>query len=426
MKNITKIGIGILLTVILIGGTTAQNITELENFVGEPSVMHLTAWKAAALAMDKLDVEKGDNILVLTDAGYTSMIDGHTTEECLDALIIATGASPGKNNLFQLHRAYYQPLWFVFFDSKTKDCVYVEVDSKTLGKYLKNNDVEGFKNLDDNEIFKIMAKENIDPEKLLNNPEEWNKKVNAKVFGGNEFSITTVSSVWANDASNEFLKSAELHNHICPGLSSGYLIVKYLEKEMPIENEKQSYKIYAAPSWCKDDAIQTILDTTVGKKGMYVVGLTKEQEKQLPKGTAGIYFRCDTTTGICDGRVLTFNWNKAFKDCNMNSSWLQDWKTYKGWWTRYKMNLWMMDYTDNPGYLVGTAKEFTINASRIGGGGDFTSAGVNPYVELGLMSEENGGIKTEPEAESQPWIYALIGLLVIIAIGIAFYMKKNK
>ena len=377
------------LAIFLIGSAAAQNTIELKNFVGEPSVMHLTAWKASTLAMDKLNVVNGDNILVLTDAGYTAMINGHTTEECLDALIVATGTSQGKNNLFQLHRAYYQPLWFAFFDSKTKYCVYVEVDSKTLAKYLKNNGVDEFKNLNNDEIFKIIAKENIAPEKLLNNPEEWNKKVKAKVFGGNEFSITTVSSVWANGASNEFLKSAEFHNHICPGLSSGYLIVKYLEKELPIENKNQSYTVYAAPSWCKDDALQTILDITVGKRGMYVVGLTKEQEKKLPKGIAGIYFKCDKGTGMCDARVLTFDWDKALKNCNVNRSWFKDWKTYRGWWTRYKMNLWMMDYVDNPEYLVGTAKEFTINASRVGRSGDFTSAGVNPYVELGMMGKGN-------------------------------------
>jgi len=38
------------------------------------------------------------NVLALTNAGYP-VIDGQTTDLCLDAVMEATGSSPGKENL---------------------------------------------------------------------------------------------------------------------------------------------------------------------------------------------------------------------------------------------------------------------------------------------------------------------------------------
>jgi len=84
--------------------------------------------------------------------------------------------------------------------------------------------------LKDDEIFTRIAKENISADKLLSEPESWQGKMVAKVFGGNEFSLITICNLWAKGLPNDFLKCAELHDHICPGLTSGYLIAKYIQK----------------------------------------------------------------------------------------------------------------------------------------------------------------------------------------------------
>jgi formylmethanofuran dehydrogenase subunit E-like metal-binding protein len=130
--------------------------------------------------------------------------------------------------------------------------VYLEVDNSVF-----ELSTEEFKALPDEEVFTKIAKENISADEIFNNQAAWNAKKNAKVFGGNEFSIITIANVWAADAPYEFLKAAEFHNHICPGLSSGYLFVRYLDENLPLQSPSDRYEIIACPPACRDDAKAT-------------------------------------------------------------------------------------------------------------------------------------------------------------------------
>ncbi len=132
----------------------------------------------------------------------------------------------------------------------------------------------------DDEVFTKIAKVNIGADELFANPESW-----PKVFGGNEFTIVTFANVWADDAPYEFMKAAEFHNHICPGLTSGYMIIEYLDENLPLQGN-QNYEIIACPPWCKDDAFQVIFDMTVGKR-FVAMHLTSEDSAQLPEYYAG-------------------------------------------------------------------------------------------------------------------------------------------
>ncbi|MBW1692107.1 MAG: hypothetical protein JRJ70_15440, partial [Deltaproteobacteria bacterium] len=223
-------------------------------FVGENnlSVLHLLGVKASMAAMSRLTFSKGDpKVLAFTDAGYIAKIGAYTTEKALDGVMMTTGTSRGKGNLVNVHKPYNATLWFAFFHKESKECVYLEAKGDILKSYLDRERTErgtalrDFMKLKDGEIFATIAKENIDANRLLNNPKAWQKKMIARVFGGNEFSLFTIANLWAMGLPNDFIKVAELHDHICPGLTSGYLIAEYLKKKLPSLAPRHEYTIIA-------------------------------------------------------------------------------------------------------------------------------------------------------------------------------------
>lgn len=369
-------------------------LRSLVDFVGEEnlSVLNLVGFRAADRAMKDLPFSKGDpNILALTDAGYIAKIGEYTTEKALDGIMLTSGVSRGKGNLANLHKPYNASLWFAFFDKKSKDCVYLEAKSDVLKTYLgkekadRHTTLRDFMKLKDNEIFTKIAKENIDADKLLNKPEPWQEKMVAKVFGGNEFSLFTIANLWAIGLPNDFLRVAELHDHICPGLTSGYMIAEYIKKNFPSSNPRNEYTIIAIPPWCKDDALIQIFETNVGHKAMYVKHLTKEQETALSgeaKKVANIFINKKTNKGV----VVGFDWAKVYEVAEMPDEALakfRDFTTYWWWWGRLKEDIALMDYLDKPEEFVSTIKEFDTTPEQIE---KLTAAGVNPLVELGIMS----------------------------------------
>lgn len=364
-------------------------------FVGENnlSVLHLLGVKASMAAMSRLTFSKGDpKVLAFTDAGYIAKIGAYTTEKALDGVMMTTGTSRGKGNLVNVHKPYNATLWFAFFHKESKYCVYLEAKGDILKSYLDRERTErgtalrDFMKLKDGEIFATIAKENIDANRLLNNPKAWQKKMIARVFGGNEFSLFTIANLWAMGLPNDFIKVAELHDHICPGLTSGYLIAEYLKKKLPSLAPRHEYTIIAIPPWCKDDALIQIFETNVGHKRLFVKWLTKEQKKRLPKGAknvANIVIRWERGAKKGKGIVVAFNWDKAFKGSGTKRKDLRAFDTYKWWWLRLKMDVWMMDYLDKPEVLVSTIKEFDVKSpAQIE---KLKAAGVNPLVELGIM-----------------------------------------
>ena len=408
----------------------------LVDFVGEEelSVLDLVGFKAADRAMKDLQVSKGDsNILALTDAGYVPMIGDYTTEKALNGVTLTSGASRGRANLINVHKPYNARLWFAFFDKESKDCVYLEADSKVLKTYLDREKTEreaalsDFMSLKDEEIFTRIAKENIGADKLLSGPEPWQEKMVTKVFGGNEFSLITLSNVRAKGLPNDFLKVAELHDHICPGLTSGYLIAEYVKEELPSSNPRKEYTVIAIPPWCKDDALIIIFETNVGHKRTFVKWLTAEQKAALPKeakNVANIIIKEDLKTGKGEGIVVAFDWDKAFQMCgDVSRKDLKAFDTYRWWYMRLKMDLFMMDYLDKPETFVSTLKSFTVESPAETE--KLKSAGVNPLVELGIMPEPGTTAAPAP-TEKTP---SIPGLAVIAAIAIAgalVYVAKGR
>jgi len=419
----------------------------LVDFVGEEelSVLHLVGFKAAKKAMDELDFERGSSdILALTDAGYMAKVGEYTTEKALDGLMMTSGLSRGKNNLLNIHKPYNSPLWFAFFNKDTKECLYLEVNMSVLKKYIEREKkdrfvLEEFMKLEDEEIFAKISKENIDANKLLENPEEWQEKMKAKVFGGNEFSIITICNVWAyKELPSDFARAVELHDHICPGLTSGYLIAKYVEKNFPTKYPRYEYIVIAIPPWCKDDAIIQYFETNVGHKRLFVKWLTGEQKKEilgyLPEelkdySTADIFIRWEKGKPKGEGILVGFNWSKFYEETKPAGvslkeykKWIKDFKTWRWWWVRLRGDLYLADYMEKPEEFVTIMKRFDVNNQTYIE--KLESAGVNPLVEIGLMP------KPTPEkiVEVIPsWVYFTMGVLVVVAAVMGgLYVKSRK
>ncbi len=332
--------------------------------------------KAAKEAMTELQFKKGDtNILALTNAGH-AIVDGKTTQAALKGLTEESGCSVGDSNLFQVLRPYWKPLWFYFFNKETGEAVFMQASSQAL-----NKSSEEFAALPDDQVFSKVSKANVDMDYLLNHTDEGNATFKG-AFNGNEFSLVGMSNVWARTDAFDFLQATAFHDHLCPGVTSGYMLAKFVESEMPINNiTAESYKVIACPNWCKDDLLQMRWDATPGKSGMFVMALTDTEKSALnakynKSDIAGIYIRWNDTSKDGDAMVLAFNWTRARE--------LDGTANYKGpsWAPKLIEDIRLMKYWNQPELVVSVIKEFKVDASKLA---MLENAGMHPLKVAGVL-----------------------------------------
>ncbi|MGQ9557486.1 MAG: FmdE family protein [Desulfurispora sp.] len=316
---------------------------------------------------------RGKNLLVLTNAGY-AQIAGQTTLGALEGIRQATGCSEGLGNLLRVHSASTRPLWFFFFEPASGEGLYCEVNSAGLADLIAQN-----KNsvADLNKLISKKAKENVAAAKLLANPAAWDKKVQEKIFNGLEFALVTIANGVARGAPPELVQSMLFHDHYCPGVTSGYFIARYLQNNFPLR-DGESYYIIALPPWCKDDALQVMLNTTPGKNGMAVLPLKDRSIlADAYKSMAGVYFRYNSKTQKGEGVVLSFDFNKIKELTGVDTG-----KGYP-WETRLKADLLYLPYVNKPELFVQVLKKFELAPNEEPQ--DYVQPGVNPLTKLGLL-----------------------------------------
>jgi formylmethanofuran dehydrogenase subunit E-like metal-binding protein len=314
-------------------------------------------------SIQDLRIEKGSpELLALTNATYVK-VNGKTTEGYVDIIQETTGCSIGKGNLLFFHRPVTYPLKVVLFNKETKDAVIITHNGQKTGTITLK--------MDGDEATK---------------PDGW-KRVQEKI-GPDTFSLVTITNAWAKGAPYDFLRCCEFHNHLCPGVSTGYQIVQFILGNYPLK-KGESYAWIACPPWCKDDAIQIFLDLTPGKRSLFVKQLTADQKKTISgekptDSIAGILVIWNNTANKGKAVALRYNWGKAWQVSGVES---KDFKPKGGksnpvfWTTRVKCNWGLMPYLTKPADFVRVVKEVEVSPQMYT---KMTIAGVNPYEVIGL------------------------------------------
>ncbi|AAM02390.1 FmdE family protein [Methanopyrus kandleri] len=220
-----------------------------------------------------------------------------------------------------------------FHTDETADPVIAVVNAETgegvavvldLAK-LEGKRAEDILTMDPEEFVKEYAKAYTDKVKM--NAFEISDEDNDKLsrLGRYAFNVVTLATAVVNGVPKDLLRCAAWHNHFCPGVTSGWMIAKYIQEEIlakePLKDNERLVWI-GVPVWCKEDAVQTLLDLTPGKRGEFVMQLPREVQEELKReygiDVAGILIRYQYTgkgkdEQILGGKayVIGFDWDKA-------------------------------------------------------------------------------------------------------------------
>ena len=337
---------------------------------GEKADAHYQKWvsvgKGAAKEALKLMAKGGlphgrGTLIAMSNAGYAE-VNSSSTQPALDGLAQVTGASRGRNTLVEVHSDSQAKLWFAVYDPKTGACAYLQVDE---------NAVSG----SSAELFSIHTLMRIDADYLFANVPLSTAKFKEKPFAGNEFRIITIANAIARGVSSAAVRAFEFHDHYCPGVSSGILMVSFIKKYFP--HSGSGYFVQAVNPWCKVDAMLVLLNATPGKIGYavtYPSDADKAKWKPEAKNAATIVYRQNDKTKRWEGRVFGFDWVET--SCP---------KTENGVIDKLCADLWYLDRMDAPEKFVQVIKEFELPEGVTPK--DWARPGVDPMANLQLIKD---------------------------------------
>jgi formylmethanofuran dehydrogenase subunit E-like metal-binding protein len=300
-------------------------------------------------ALKTLGTQRGDfNLCVLTDSTYVNLA-GRSTEEYVDMIEGETGCSVGKGNLLFFRRPSNYHLIIALYKRDTKECVVIRYDGQEgrVGNF----------HIGDEHVYKA---------------DFW-EKASKGVSGSDTAGIVTILRAWSSGAPYDFLKCAETHGDVCPGLAWGYFTAKAIQKQYPLRRGEK-YVFIACPNACKDDAIQVLLGVTPGKKTLFVKKLTEDQKKQLSeeKG-AGILVKWNQSQKKGKGAVLALDMHKIRQTINYKKSSKPQVKAM------FVSRL--IPQLNGSEEFVKVIREFAVTPELMQG---LMSAGKNPYEVIGL------------------------------------------
>ncbi|MGC8584409.1 MAG: FmdE family protein [Thermoproteus sp.] len=183
--------------------------------------------------------------------------------------------------------------------------------------------------------------------------------------------LASVLAAWLAGAPHELLLGAELHNHVCPGLISGAMILRRLEK-LGVVKPGARLSVISAPPWCKDDALIQLLDATPGKRSFVVKFLPQERREELRRKLGGdpAYIVFINEGGRSEALVVTFDWDKARELSGVGHDTPE---------ARRAMSVSLLKYLDAPELFVGVSRRAEVDGSLFD---KLSLAGVDPYELL--------------------------------------------
>ncbi len=335
---------------------------------GAHDVWSLVGYHASTAAQRILGKQGG--LIVLTNAGY-AQVNRQSTMAALDGVMQSTSVSPGAKTLVSVHSSIFSPLWFAYYDPSSGNCAYLEVN----GDALKN--VSNVGSLSTSSLFSTRAVMRIDPSYVMAHPEEFDKKSSEKIFGGNEFRIATIANAAASDAPDYVMAAITFHDHYCPGVTSGILMVNWLQTHFP-PISGGSYFVHGVDPWCKEDALIALLNTTPGKKGYAVTYPTADDKatwRPDVRNASTIVYRQHPSTKEWEGVVLGFTF-ASNTGCETISS---------ATVSRLCLDLWYLKRLDTPEAFVSSLATVTLPTGKTPQ--DLARPGVNVMRELRLTTE---------------------------------------
>lgn len=241
-------------------------------------------------ALETLGTRPGDaDLLLITNAGY-GQAAGVGSEPFVDIAMRATGCTPGTQSLLTIVTSPNEQLWFALCRPQAGKAVFLRLHDNGFARQTVD----------------------ISPERILT-PEGWTEAAKGEM-GNRTFSVVSIALSRAAGATWPMLKAAELHDHFCPGLNAGFIVLEYLKRELPLA-PGESYTFVGAPPFCAMDAFQILGGRTLGKRG--VLGLLNTPEAGAALARDGvdpalIVLRVNAARDVCDGVVLGFDWSRAY------------------------------------------------------------------------------------------------------------------
>jgi formylmethanofuran dehydrogenase subunit E-like metal-binding protein len=310
------------------------------------------AFKATSMIRKQFPAFQNTDSIALTNAGYAD-VNGESTMGALDGLSSVLKVSRGNHSLIEIHSAASAPLWFAVYDKKSGNCAYLQVNPSGAPLFAKE------------------AAEQINAEHLFANPVEYSQKFDAKVFGGNEFRIVTIANALASGASTKAARAFEFHDHYCPGVTSGILMALYIEQNFP----GGSLFVQSIQPWCKEDALQAILNLTPGKKSYDVLYPSEGDISSWPawaQAASTIVYHKAPGSKIWNGAALSVSLaGTDVTGCPAYGHSILD---------KLCADLWYLDKMDEPEDFVAVERAFTLPPEV--SPADYARPGVDPVTEI--------------------------------------------
>ncbi|MEA1864369.1 MAG: FmdE family protein [Euryarchaeota archaeon] len=376
-----------------------EDYPELEavsDFGGDLTIMHLLGYRAANMSMEQLSFEKGDpNVLALTRAGRATAVGGHSTEQCIDAVIATSGCTMGNKNLIIIHSCSEKPLWFVFCNQNTMEATYLRADKGVLADYLGRESTTTDKDalykefMEDDAVFEFSSKYNVDANDLIADPTPWNNML-GEIGPTDAMSIVYVANPLARFSPSGLIAGLEMHDHICPAVLCGYFFTEMVMEELPLQSPSDKYVAISTPPWCKDDAMTPLLGITNSVR-MVSADISEDMKQQLPSppyggggghGIGGTVIRWNKTTNSGDGIFMSFNKLEAIN--LSDSGYLTASSPAQRGIEVLKIICWMTENPDEARKVHQVEKRFKVNEEELN---QLFTTGENPLEILGILPE---------------------------------------
>ena len=298
-------------------------------------------------AMDDLAVSPASpDLLVLTDAPYVAP-QGKPALAQLSVIQRLTGTTVGGGNLLFFQRPQNHPLRVLLFSRPSGEGVVISAEA---AGYVSEKIQMGLAAISEKSFWECAGGYGI---------------------GRDLFTLAGIANAWAEGAPYDFLKSAELHNHICPGMTSGYLMAHYVLAHHPLA-EGERYTVVACPVWCKEDALQVVLDCTPGKRSMVVKPLSDEDKAKIKiKNPAGLVLIWNAKQKTGRGLALSYDMD-AMRALSPKGT------------PKAATVAAAVPHLDDPDRFVSTAAAFPLTEERYA---KILAVDTNPYEVVGLIKK---------------------------------------